>query len=620
MQGRLFLLFLPLAHNLAGVTCYRSNLVRRAFKSHVIDLDDSWASDAGLTSQGDSNFIDLSNHLETGSMGHSRDNTPQLLELFPLTPHGETTAEKPATASEDEETRPEKRLRRMKSHQYWYSEAENYFHDTRQQHSAPSSSTVPPRSTPGVQIHDSSAPTNEPEPEELQPEIQQQSTTPSAVPPMLTPTRVQIHESVLAAHQHQNPWAGHQSTLPAPLGLNWIPTTHAKLAKALQIAPYHKSTKKPAAKGFTHSESSPMRPFQTAEMVQAETPQVPLGSPHLPTNEYIKRYYSCQILDWNPPEIIDQKAALGAHVMAIELQNLVEGEEGVYLNKLQVSHKIYNPFVYKLMTKDLNTNHWARVRQAWGSFWDSRFKQKTPQNILRKFIWVTDLITESTIPELFENERLEYTQGRAIHYRYHFTNHEAKLIKLLSDGRIPMKKDSNLQRATTDTLNYKFKSTPNLGQNGNSEELLAVDAVRDSILERLKSHAQVINGAISDITAAAPQWDPIDWTNSSFRRFIKDNLIFMKTKSPQPLPDCIPSNIQPQITQIARAANSIQKKARASLSSSNQSLFVLVSNFDGFLKAKEVQTIALPKVIHDYFEESFQRLKTSNVKEIIPTS
>ncbi|KAA1082360.1 hypothetical protein PGTUg99_034422 [Puccinia graminis f. sp. tritici] len=412
---------------------------------------------------------------------------------------------------------------------------------------------------------------------------------------MLTPTRVQIHESVLAAHQHQNPWAGHQSTLPAPLGLNWIPTTHAKLAKALQIAPYHKSTKKPAAKGTLRISSlAHKRVYQTILLMS--------------------------ILDWNPPEIIDQKAALGAHVMAIELQNLVEGEEGVYLNKLQVSHKIYNPFVYKLMTKDLNTNHWARVRQAWGSFWDSRFKQKTPQNILRKFIWVTDLITESTIPELFENERLEYTQGRAIHYRYHFTNHEAKLIKLLSDGRIPMKKDSNLQRATTDTLNYKFKSTPNLGQNGNSEELLAVDAVRDSILERLKSHAQVINGAISDITAAAPQWDPIDWTNSSFRRFIKDNLIFMKTKSPQPLPDCIPSNIQPQITQIARAANSIQKKARASLSSSNQSLFVLVSNFDGFLKAKEVQTIALPKVIHDYFEESFQRLKTSNVKEIIPTS
>ncbi|KAI7939877.1 hypothetical protein MJO28_013529 [Puccinia striiformis f. sp. tritici] len=704
MQSRLLLLLLPLARDFGTVSCHRHPLIRRGLGSHMVHLDDHWPSAAELPSQGDLNFKELSNTLETGSPKRGAALTPELLPLFPLgefnlegpantletgspkpsseiTPGllplfplghsnymelpstSETASPKPggeitpeiqllfplgpdpsrvvqslAATSHEEENRPAKRPRLSKNPEHWYSQPADSLRDSRQDQTKPSSSiALPPILTSTVQTHALDQVAFTRGTGGLRPEKRphgaishsenysyhsrghQAGASSSNVPPMPAP-RIQMYESGQNAQQHEHPWAGLQHTLPAPIGINLIPTTQTKLANILQLHPTRSSLADPVASSFTHSKSSPMRPFHNTDRSGPSTLPPPKSSrgpfwSHLPGNEFIREHYSCQILDWDPPKDIDQKAALAAHAMVIELKNAVAAKAaGVYLNALHDSHMIYIPFVYKIMTKKLKAHHWSRILEAWRSIWERDLKQPhTRHNTLRKFIWISDLITEASIPKLFERERLTFTKNRAVNYRFRFVNHEAKLVKLLSDGRVPLKRSNYQLTATAEYLNLRFQPPRNQLDSHYLEDIVAMEETKNSLITRLKSQAEVINRGILDIIAVFPS-DPRDWTNSPFRNYLKEVLV-RKNRHPQSLPlsgTNIPFTIQQKIAEIVYSADPLQEQSLATpikYHTRSDDYFAILGDFDLDLRSEKRGPTLLPKIIHDYFEKKFNKLE-----------
>ncbi|KAI9629261.1 hypothetical protein KEM48_011110 [Puccinia striiformis f. sp. tritici PST-130] len=299
---------------------------------------------------------------------------------------------------------------------------------------------------------------------------------------------------------------------------------------------------------------------------------------HLPGNEFIREHYSCQILDWDPPKDIDQKAALAAHAMVIELKNAVAAKAaGVYLNALHDSHMIYIPFVYKIMTKKLKAHH------------------------------------EASIPKLFERERLTFTKNRAVNYRFRFVNHEAKLVKLLSDGRVPLKRSNYQLTATAEYLNLRFQPPRNQLDSHYLEDIVAMEETKNSLITRLKSQAEVINRGILDILAVFPS-DPRDWTNSPFRNYLKEVLV-RKNRHPQSLPlsgTNIPFTIQQKIAEIVYSVDPLQEQSLATpikYHTRSDDYFAILGDFDLDLRSEKRAPTLLPKIIHDYFETKFNKLE-----------
>ncbi|KAI9608227.1 hypothetical protein KEM48_003360 [Puccinia striiformis f. sp. tritici PST-130] len=153
-------------------------------------------------------------------------------------------------------------------------------------------------------------------------------------------------------------------------------------------------------------------------------------------NMQLSRDHSCQILNWSTPAI-EPNPAVASHFMADEfLKAISRFQASPILEAMHKSHLILIPFVYKLMIKPISTETWARILLVWRRMWmDSDFQPfQAPHEVLRKFLWVSDFITESTIPQLFENA-VGILDGSRLKNSLHLTTHQARTIRLLSDGR-----------------------------------------------------------------------------------------------------------------------------------------------------------------------------------------
>ncbi|POW12521.1 hypothetical protein PSHT_08072 [Puccinia striiformis] len=702
MQSRLLLLLLPLARDFGTVSCHRHPLIRRGLGSHMVHLDDHWPSTAELPSQGDLNFKELSNTLETGSPKRGAALTPELLPLFPLgefnlegpantletgspkpsseiTPGllplfplghsnymelpstSETASPKPggeitpeiqllfplgpdpsrvvqslAATSHEEENRPAKRPRLSKNPEHWYSQPADSLRDSRQDQTKPSSSiALPPILTSTVQTHAldqvaftrgtgdfvlksarmglsrilkttpitagaSSRCVLKQRPHQCQrrdPDVRVRSECSAARTSLgRSPAHFTRSDRYKLDTDYANKASKHTSTAPNPKFFGGSSSIQFYTFKVFPNASFHNTDR---------SGPSTLPPPKSS--------RGPFWS-HLPGNE-LSGNYSCQILDWDPPKDIDQKAALAAHAMVIELKNAVAAKAaGVYLNALHDSHMIYIPFVYKIMTKKLKAHHWSRILEAWRSIWERDLKQPhTRHNTLRKFIWISDLITEASIPKLFERERLTFTKNRAVNYRFRFVNHEAKLVKLLSDGRVPLKRSNYQLTATAEYLNLRFQPPRNQLDSHYLEDIVAMEETKNSLITRLKSQAEVINRGILDILAVFPS-DPRDWTNSPFRNYLKEVLV-RKNRHPQSLPlsgTNIPFTIQQKIAEIVYSVDPLQEQSLATpikYHTRSDDYFAILGDFDLDLRSEKRAPTLLPKIIHDYFETKFNKLE-----------
>ncbi|KAA1112427.1 hypothetical protein PGTUg99_003348 [Puccinia graminis f. sp. tritici] len=220
------------------------------------------------------------------------------------------------------------------------------------------------------------------------------------------------------------------------------------------------STNHILAKGFSHSDASPMHPYKK-KLASAAATSTGTGN----QQKEFWQALSKQTRDWNPP-VISQTAALATHFMAIEFQqalsNIAWSSE---LNELHQTHRILIPFVYKLMMKPLNTENWSLILLIWRNLWHEeeesietdvdRTRRASRDEVLKKFLWISDFISEATIPELFRDVASKYGNGSTLttaKHVFHLSNHESRMIKLLSDGRTPLRDLSKNQLQAIDYL------------------------------------------------------------------------------------------------------------------------------------------------------------------------
>ncbi|KAA1072258.1 hypothetical protein PGT21_031269 [Puccinia graminis f. sp. tritici] len=214
-----------------------------------------------------------------------------------------------------------------------------------------------------------------------------------------------------------------------------------------------------------------------------------------PGNEQVKEQYSCQTLDWTPLSI-DENIALVSYILVHAFHAEIPHITLNHLKTMQNSHTIFVPFIYRLLTKPLTTHNWSRILVFWRVFWNGSAKhlEKTDlstSELLGKFMWITDFISESTIPELFDNleSKLSHMQRQNLGFR--LSNDEARIMRFLSDGRYDTKITS-AQR----------KIICNLSKLSN-EECVDRDSYSESaqqlVLERLESLTQTINSKLLGI-------------------------------------------------------------------------------------------------------------------------
>ncbi|WAQ85008.1 hypothetical protein PtA15_5A581 [Puccinia triticina] len=186
-------------------------------------------------------------------------------------------------------------------------------------------------------------------------------------------------------------------------------------------APYMDFT---AGKSLLHAETTTSNPQS--------------GSPSMiKTKRELKEFWdelSKQTREWTPPPI-SEKARLAAYFMAIHFQRALSNISGeASLQHLNRSNRILIPFAYRLLMKPLNTENWARILLVWRNLWheekpETEFRRRSDGEVLKKFLWISNFICESTLPELYGH----MTTSTSIRLR--FTRPESRTINILSDGR-----------------------------------------------------------------------------------------------------------------------------------------------------------------------------------------
>ncbi|KAI9623850.1 hypothetical protein H4Q26_017126 [Puccinia striiformis f. sp. tritici PST-130] len=147
---------------------------------------------------------------------------------------------------------------------------------------------------------------------------------------------------------------------------------------------------------------------------------------NMPQIEHLRGYYSFQTLDWSPSQIFSD-AALGAYSLAPKFKSLIGQRSWTdLLVDMEEKYGIFIPFIYRLMTKSLSSQHWINILSVWKGLWDASIRV-TPRELssietLKLFLGISDLITELTIPQFFQRFNLR-TKRRA---------HETKILKALS--------------------------------------------------------------------------------------------------------------------------------------------------------------------------------------------
>ncbi|KAI9631640.1 hypothetical protein KEM48_014549 [Puccinia striiformis f. sp. tritici PST-130] len=84
---------------------------------------------------------------------------------------------------------------------------------------------------------------------------------------------------------------------------------------------------------------------------------------------------------------------------------------------MEEKYGIFIPFIYRLMTKSLSSQHWINILSVWKGLWDASIRV-TPRELssietLKLFLGISDLITELTIPQFFQRFNLR-TKRRAM--------------------------------------------------------------------------------------------------------------------------------------------------------------------------------------------------------------
>ncbi|KAI7957836.1 hypothetical protein MJO29_006053 [Puccinia striiformis f. sp. tritici] len=272
-------------------------------------------------------------------------------------------------------------------------------------------------------------------------------------------------------------------------------------------------------------------------------------------NMQLSRDHSCQILNWSTPAI-EPNPAVASHFMADEfLKAISRFQASPILEAMHKSHLILIPFVYKLMIKPISTETWARILLVWRRMWmDSDFQPfQAPHEVLRKFLWVSDFITESTIPQLFENA-VGILDGSRLKNSLHLTTHQARTIRLLSDGR------RKLEYITGDQQEALFHVKRIC-----AEECIPITPMFEhenqypssvrmmAILNRLESKARFISPPGSEIEKTreiVQQRTPFFWSQNLW-----EQTLVGRSGETFPYLTCFPGHFKPRLEKLFRLVN-----------------------------------------------------------------
>ncbi|KAH9444828.1 hypothetical protein Pst134EB_025087 [Puccinia striiformis f. sp. tritici] len=148
----------------------------------------------------------------------------------------------------------------------------------------------------------------------------------------------------------------------------------------------------------------------------------------------VKSNYSHQALSWIP-EAVNIRAARGTQTLALRfLRSIKNIRARGMLMKMHYASRIMVPFTYDLISKDWSKGNWLRVKRLWKRFWmrwDESINNATEEETLRTFLWISDYISETTIPELSTLPRSENANRRST---THLNNKQVALLKNMSIG------------------------------------------------------------------------------------------------------------------------------------------------------------------------------------------
>ncbi|KAA1126461.1 hypothetical protein PGTUg99_017436 [Puccinia graminis f. sp. tritici] len=490
------------------------------------------------------------NHVGFSSALNERPNIRETLILFPLSPERKTEEEdnfkeeRVPSAAVEEGPRPLKRLMNVSTRKNYNQHPAEFHANAIQQdqpefysgatlpawmtsHSLPSAPVEEADGRPSKRPLDINAPDkNNGHPEEVQVIRQSPSSishSGSTLPTWMTSTRSKKPD--LPQHQHPDSESSPvlQNNPPASHPLPSIPESSYQKSKGTKLSLKRKSTTPKdfpllnGGSGSATDKSLPPHPFQH-RTIEDQTWSELRDSMQLNTD------HSCQILNWTP-HVINPKAALVSHFMANEfLKSISSFSVRSTLQSMHGSHQILIPFVYGLMIKPLTVESWARIVLVWRNFWYDKSGKllEPPAEVLRKFLWISDLISESVMPELFENA-LGRVEGAKLPNSLHLLTHEARIIKLLSDGR------RQLDYITADQQQALLHMKAKLAEE-NIHKIQEADLPENqilsssrvmTILNRLKQKTRLINPPHSDMEnirerihkESASFWDENLWVH-----------------------------------------------------------------------------------------------------------
>ncbi|EFP88199.2 uncharacterized protein PGTG_14283 [Puccinia graminis f. sp. tritici CRL 75-36-700-3] len=621
--------------------------------------------DNGLTSKASWSSSQPSNGLEVEFLSTSADQeqrkpTLETLNLFPLLPTPQTHV----TSKTYEESPPPKRARLMDPYENHPLPPEKLRYHGGSQQMAPSSSTTPQklRTTfqfvnPGpiasrVATRGDLANSNTFLP--LHPSLHHLLGNPRPTGFEHRAKEAISPETMRGDLANPNPFLALHPSLHYLLGKNPRPTGFEHRAKGAigQDAASHRESY-PAQSYFKvtntrHAfEGVPKTPLVAPTIVQVE-------SLNAISWEKISKRYSCQILAWNPSHI-EVATALSAHAMVNEfLKKVIDLPIFEQLNQMHGSHMILIPFLYKLRMKPLTEHNWQQVIEVWRRLWRvSDLPEFQPiglastalsaDHVLKKYLWISDFILESTIPQLYQDSQLKFvtSSGKVIRKQTDFKLNTpvAKVIKYLSDGR-----SENTSSSIIRNLNPEIEriavvlNREAIVWSYNVEDAERIRApwpngiqpaapLIGTVLSRLKSTAELINKPISHIVAGPRNIEPYDWTiiqdflvkGLLYKHRLEDREIEIKLCS---LPEPLQRQVQ-QIHHIAELDQARQASSSSPLETSDglplKYMIVLLdrellNSFWAFSQQKPAQyeeTNFLPQKIHKFFADRFsQRLMT----------
>ncbi|KNF04075.1 hypothetical protein PSTG_02780 [Puccinia striiformis f. sp. tritici PST-78] len=418
-----------------------------------------------------------------------------------------------------------------------------------------------------------------------------------------------------------------QNNLPAHLDLQPIPQ---ELLDQLQRAQFEPRRKGQSSDVLSHPIPSLVQPIAREEQDVTILPSLRRPVENLDgswfdlsENRKIRQYYSCQILDWSPPVIDYEPAAIAIHSMATRFQQAITGfPPAVALGAMHTSHQILVPFIYKLLMKRLTQEHWSRVLLVWRNLWYDAPKElepspsPSPNEFLSKFLWITDFISEATIPELFQDANRILTAGNQSKDPFQLMTNEGRILKILSDGRRPLQDLSQHQKTAIDHI--KDVMTEQLDRvNRNHEESSDLASPWELILERLRSQAHSITQLFPAKKTEEQGFSRGSW--SWFRENLWERAVYKPGTATRTM--CFylqnyPAQLRDDIVKLFQFLKFDNTRLKAS-PSAHLRHGQLIKIFDGGFHVhlithgslNQERPDLLPRSIHNYFDQVSKKLK-----------